>query len=80
MLASRASCVASDGRQWLMLLRLTLILVARTDFATPPGQEDGISLAPCHLGTLRLDVLALDSAYDASLLVYLKLYTSDAFC
>ena len=44
--------------------------MSRTDFATPPGQEDGIKA--CHLGTLGLDVLALDTADDAPFLVDLQ--------
>lgn len=48
---------------------LTLILLSWAYFATPPRQELGIRA--CHLGTLGLDVLALNSANDPPFLVYL---------
>ena len=50
--------------------------MSRTDFATPSGQEDGIKA--CHLGTLGLDVLALNTAYNASFLVDLQRFKNTA--
>ena len=46
--------------------------MSRTDFATSPGQEDGIKA--CHLGTLGLDILALDTAHNSPFLVDLQRY------
>ena len=44
--------------------------MSRTDFATSPGQEDGIGAG--GLGALRLDILTSHSAHDSSFLVNLR--------